>query len=258
MILNDGRCFFFGNEKDVVFNIDKITKNHLNQMAIQRNEIYKLEEKLTEINYSTNSEVIKTNKEESYDKWCSLALIKRLSNFYCCLSLRSKLNHMGLDYCKIEENNDIALTEKEYLDIYAGFDQPKFEHKIQEYNGKRIIEYTLDFPESRRRNMAIHEHLRWNSYMITKGNIPSTIEQIKTEQIKGKYSNGKNDEVRRHGNLTTFEGLLKYRKIIAERENCEEEQTDVIKYDYQLLDDAYWLLTSNGYKIFRLLNKNSE
>ena len=263
LILNDERCFFFGNEKEVVFNIDKITKNHLNQMAIQRHEIYALERKFAEENYSINNEIIKNNKEESYNKWCSQALIKRLSNFYCCLSLRSKLNLMGLDYCKNDENNDNALSEEEYLHKYAGFDQPKFEHKIQEYNGKKIIEYSLDFPESRRRNMAIHEHLRWNSYMITKGTIPSTKEQIKTEKINGVYSNGKNDEVRRHGNLTTFDGLLEYRKIIALRENqnkqIDEQElkkneigADVIKYDYQLLDDAHWLLSSNGYKIIRL------
>ena len=266
LILNDERCFFFGNEKEVVFNIDKITKNHLNQMAIQRHEIYALERKFAEENYSINNEIIKNNKEESYNKWCSQALIKRLSNFYCCLSLRSKLNLMGLDYCKNDENNDNALSEEEYLHKYAGFDQPKFEHKIQEYNGKKIIEYSLDFPESRRRNMAIHEHLRWNSYMITKGTIPSTKEQIKTEKINGVYSNGKNDEVRRHGNLTTFDGLLEYRKIIALRENqnkqIDEQElkkneigADVIKYDYQLLDDAHWLLSSNGYKIISLNNK---
>ena len=69
--------------------------------------------------------------------------------------------------------------------------------------------------------------------------------------------------------MTTFEGLIEFRKILELREfkNKQideqelkkiEEQKDVIKYDYQLLDDAYWLLTSNGYKIIRLLNKNSE
>ena len=39
--------------------------------------------------------------------------------------------------------------------------------------------------------------------------------------------------------LSTIEGFLL-------------EKADVIKYDYQLLDDAYWLLNSNGYKIIRL------
>lgn len=271
LILNDERCFFFGNEKEVVFNIDKITKNHLNQMAIQRNEIYDLERELTKKGYIINNEDIKNIKEKSYDDWCKDSQIRRLSNFYCCLSLRSKLNLMGLDYCKNNENNDIKpLTEEAYLDIYAGFDKPNFEHEIKEYDRKKIIKYTLDFPESRRRNMAIHEHLRWNSYQITKGIIPSTKEQIISEIIfdekkqKNKNSNGQNYNLRRHGNLTTFDGLLEYRKIIVLRETQNkqinqqelkkiEEENDVIKYDYQLLDDAYWLLSSNGYKIIRLV-----
>ena len=259
LLLNDDKCFFFGYEEDVVYNIDKITKSHLTQMAIMRNEIYSLEYLLTKNNYTMNNTLLNDNKEEAYASWYKSSQIQRLSNFYCCLSLRSKLNLMGLDYCKLDENIEKkALTEKEYLEIYAGIDIPVSEKNIKEYNGKKIIEYTLDFQQSRRKNMAIHEHLRWNSYMITKGSIPSSIKQIKSERINKKYSNGKNLEVRRHGNLTTFEGLIEFRKIVAERDNCNEEQTDVIKYDYQLLDDAYWLLTSNGYKIFRLLNKNSE
>ena len=259
LILNDEKCFFFGNEREVVYNIKKITNNHINKMAIMRNEIYAIETNLTNNNYSITDSIIKEIKETKYKDWLEDSQTQRLSNFYGCLSLKSKLNLMGLDYCKIDENNEIALSEEEYLSIYAGTDKPNFVYTINEYNGKKIIKYTLDFPESRRRNMAIHEHLRWNSYMITKGTIPATREQIKSELIfdkkkqKNKFSNGKNFDVRRHGNLTTFEGLIEFRKIIADRDNCNEEQTDVIKYDYQLLDEAYWLLSSNGYKIIRLI-----
>ena len=92
--------------------------------------------------------------------------------------------------------------------------------------------------------------------MISKGIIPSSREQIATEKIIGKdgrerFTNGKNYAVRRHGNLTTFDGLVEFRKIVAARDNCSEEEKDVIKYDYQLLDDAYWLLHKNGYKIVK-------
>ena len=66
-----------------------------------------------------------------------------------------------------------------------------------------------------------------------------------------KFSNGKNYALRRHGNLTTFDGLVEFRKMLAERDNAAEADYDVIKYDYQLLDDAYWLLTQSGYIIFK-------
>ena len=82
-----------------------------------------------------------------------------------------------------------------------------------------------------------------------------TICQILNEKIvvKGKLknSNGKNYAVRRHGNLTTFDGLVKFRQMISSRDGSSELENDVIKYDYQLLDDAYWLLSKNGYKIIK-------
>ena len=128
--------------------------------------------------------------------------------------------------------------------------------------GKPIVRYDLDFKSSRRKNMAIHEHLRWNSYMISKGTIPATKSQIleETTVVDGKvrYTDGKNYAVRRHGNLTTYDGLVEFRQMTARRDLVDgedlatlEEKKDVIRYDYQLLDDAYWLLTETGQKIIK-------
>ena len=222
-----------------------------------RNEIYRLEYKLTKNNYTINNDIIEENKEESYDKWNAYSQIKRESNFYCCLSLKSKLNLMGLDYCKINDPDYEGISEQEYLKIYAGNDKPESIYEVEECNGKNIIKYSINFPQSRRRNMALHEHLRWNSHYITEGYIPASKEQIKNEKISGEFTDGQNCKVRKHGCLTTFEGLKEFREIIALRKNNtiiedELEKADVIKYDYQLLDDAYWLLNSNGYKIIRL------
>ena len=66
-----------------------------------------------------------------------------------------------------------------------------------------------------------------------------------------KHSNGRNYSVRRHGNLTTFDGLVEYRRMLTARDGNSEEENDVIKYDYQLLDDAYWLLSKNGFNIIK-------
>ena len=83
--------------------------------------------------------------------------------------------------------------------------------------------------------------------------VPATKRQILEEQVekdgKARYTNGKNYEEHRHGNLTTFEGLIEFRKMVAKRDGCDEGDKDVIKYDYQLLDDAYWLVTKCGCKI---------
>jgi hypothetical protein len=80
--------------------------------------------------------------------------------------------------------------------------------------------------------------------------IPATIDQILNElQLSGKYTNGKNYELRRHGNLTTFAGLFDFRNMVAKRDGVSPAKKDVIKYDYQLMDEAWWFLAENGYKI---------
>ena len=143
------------------------------------------------------------------------------------------------------------------MDIYAGDDKPVYSDYSVIVNGKKIIKYTLEFNKSRRRNMSIHEHQRWNSFMISRGIVPATRDQILNETAedpktgKIEYTNGKNYALRRHGNITTFDGLVEFRRMRSLRDELSELETDVIKYDYQLLDDAYWLLSSNGFKIIR-------
>lgn len=80
--------------------------------------------------------------------------------------------------------------------------------------------------------------------MITCGFIPSTKKQIEEGSIK-------NFDERRHGNITTLEGLIEFRKMEVKRRNCSEIEADVIKYDYQLMDDLVWMLDKSGYKIIK-------
>lgn len=253
-------CYFIGNEDEVVYNIEQITSDHIFKMAQMRNEVYDLEYTITSTpNIVVDEKCIQKNHYMANRNWyMKKSQQERDSSLFCCLSLRSKLNLMGLDYCKITDESE-GLTEEEYLSIYAGADLPDTTKYNVTANGKKIVNYTLDFKSSRRKNMAIHEHQRWNSFMISKGFIPSSIKQILTEKIvdnegKERFTNGKNYSIRRHGNLTTFEGLVQFREILATRDNRPEEEKDVIKYDYQLLDDAYWLLKSNGYKIIKKID----
>ena len=54
---------------------------------------------------------------------------------------------------------------------------------------------------------------------------------------------------RKHRNITTYDGLIRFKEIMAKANNTEEKREDVIKYDYQIMDDLCWLLKDNGYKI---------
>lgn len=273
-------CVIFGNENKVVYNMNSIASDHLEKMAQMRNFVYDLEysikEKIKELEqkqektgaekanslYLSQTEIDKI-KKESYKNWYLKKLeYDRESSVYCILSIRSKLNLIGLDCCLKEENDKKALTEAEYLNIYAQGDLPKY-YKECNADGKPIVKYPLCFKNSLRLKLAMHEHLRWNAFMISKGFIPASKKQILEEKnASNKHTNGKNISLRRHGNLTTLEGLKEYRNMITDREmNLPQNKeisayqllrgNDVIKYDYQIMDDAHWFLTRNGYKIIR-------
>lgn len=255
----DEHCYIVANEDESVYNIERILADNLSNMAQLRDIAYEIEYELVHNNTPPSNERIAEIKETAHRNWhMRKTQLDRESCVYCCLSLRTRLNLIGLDYCSIEDSRK-PISEQEYLRIYALDDMPNFSCYNMSADGKRIIHYPLDYKESLRRNLAIQEHLRWNSFMISKGIVPASRDQILTEiNSSGKYTNGKNVNLRRHGCLTTFGGLLEYRKIIANRDFIPNEtmqraeaRKDVIKYDYQLMDDAFWLLTKSGYKIIR-------
>lgn len=254
-VFREKNVFYIGNENDCVYNIERITKDKFFKMAQMRNEIYDLEYKIkNQEGFVLNESSIEENKKSANKNWFTEKnQLERESSLYGCLSLQSKLNLMGLEYCERNDAGLPVLDEKAYIKKYAENDLSDESFYDLNVQGKRVVKYTLNFPESKRTNLAILEHYRWNSFMLSKGMVPASKEQILHEMVekngKSKHSNGKNYRLRRHGNLTTFEGLVEFRKMLAERDKGDEADYDVIKYDYQLLDDAYWLLSQNGYKI---------
>ncbi len=248
-------CFMIGDEQNVVYNIDKITNDKLNKMARARNRIYALES-----NYFSKAIALKSDNEKTPEqiikdadhKWfVKLTQLERDSNVYGVLSLRSKLHLLGLDYVdKNDVVNATKISEKDFDEIYSCSEISYYPNHF--VDGKKIVKATIDYTDSKRGILALQEHYRWNSYMISRGIIPATRKEIQQEKNKdGSYSNGKNYVLRRHGNITTADGLVEFRKKIAERDNCSESDADVIKYDFQLLDDAFWLLDKQGYAIIK-------
>jgi len=265
-IFREENVYYIGNESECAYNIEAITNDKIFKMAQMRNEIYDLEYKLThKKDFEVSDFAVLDNKENANKDWYIVKCqLERESNVYGCLSLQSKLNMMGLEYCKVDANDKPALLEEDYIKYYAVNDLPDYytakelpdvKTYTDKFAGKKVVKYTLNFRESRRKNFAVLEHYRWNSFMLSKGVVPSTKEQIRNETfVKNgelRHTNGKNYRLRRHGNLTTFEGLVEFRKMVAKREDKDETEFDVIKYDYQLLDDAYWFLSQNGFKIVR-------
>lgn len=259
-------CHYIGNEKDIIFNINNIINDKFYNMALMRDEVYGIEYKIKEegLKLITNN-VLNENHKSVRHKWhIKKTQIERESNLYGCLSIRSKLNLLGFDCLPKEEvlnnpNKYEVISEEEYMKVYAHKDILNVldcdfsidENTINPLEGKKIYDYPLVFLETKRKNLAVLEHQRWNSFMISKGMIPSSIKEIESLNEKGQCTKGKNYTFRRHGNITTFDGLITFRKIVSKINKDDERKNDVICYDYQILDDAYWLLTKNGYLIVR-------
>lgn len=256
-MVEEERCYFIGNDEDAVYNIDNIILDKIQLMARRRNEVYDLEYEIGARGLTNPDEsFIRKCKDISEKKWHMKSHFERDSSLYSCLSLRLKLNLLGLDYVDANSEGE-GISYGEYIEIYAGSDAPDVDKQALSVDGKPKVCYTLDFPKSKRRNLAVHEHQRWNSFMLSRGMIPATLDEIRNETVtlpsgRVKFTNGKSYKTRKHGNLTTFDGLVTFRKIIAQRDKKSELDADVIKYDYQLLDEAYWLITASGYKIVKI------
>lgn len=220
----------FGNEAETVYNVDKITNETNEMMAKDRHVCYALEY----CNSSDEKEAIKKATDEWYGV---MQQTQREANIYACLSIKPKLQLLGYDLTK--NGNDDA---DKFVADYTRDDAITYLDK--EIKGKKVVAYDANFKNGTVRNAyARQEHQRWNAYEICAGVIPASIEEIKT-QSKQQLIN-----VRKHRNITTFEGLLAYRKLMAQQTGKSESDLDVIKYDYQLMDDVVWLVKRHGFNI---------
>ena len=232
----------FGNESHEIFSVDQILHNERMIMAKQRNLIYQMDGMDSELEKgSITEEDAKIHAD--YD-WYRMKADRRLSNTYAILSLRFRLQLIGMDYTKQAPRGREIRTEKEYMDIYARGDDLQVQGRT--FRGRPLVKYRYDETADDfrkgilRKNMAVQEHYRWNAYMISRGYLPAAM----NSPVQRDY------ERRTHCNLATFEGLFRYRDGM---EYCgrDPEDSDVIHYDYQLLDGAWELLHEAGYHLIR-------
>lgn len=226
-----GRYKTFGNEIETVYNIDKITNEKNEMMAKDRHICYALE--------CCDSADEKETIQKANDEWYGvMQQTQREANVYACLSIKTKLQLLGYDLTKDGKDDS-----NEFMQEYTCLDPITYKNKV--VKGKRVVSYgDCNFRENTIRNIyARQEHQRWNAHEICSGVIPATIAEIKTKSKQQLI------ELRKHRNITTYEGLFKYRKMMAEQTGKPESDYDVIKYDYQLMDDIVWLVKRHGYNI---------
>lgn len=241
----------FGNEEEQVYQYQKIKRDTLEELGIQRNLMYAIE---TDRKEGRDTPISDLQICSEYDWYVKFDNNMRLSNMYGILSLRMKLQLLGLDFTdgeKPEEAGDTLNSNGDYFRIYADRDRVlstgmhlkgDIEKDVYSYEALPKEE---EFEEgSARNNLAAQEHCRWNAFMISQGFVPQTRELALQKK-------GKNYLTRKHVNLSTFRGLFDYRKAMAQATGNDEVKYDVIRYDYQIMDDAWWFLHAKGYTVYK-------
>lgn len=226
----------FSNEAETVYKFNKIVSDKTEAMAKDRHLCYELGNMKED---EDEHDVLK----KANDKWYFWQQVQREANIFACLSIRLKLQLMGFDLADMQGNESSMFEE--YMQKYCSGDVIRYsgktvrDKKIVDYGDCEFIRGTL------RNNLAVQEHQRWIAYQICCGYIPATLDEImacdKETLIK----------LRKHRNITTYEGLLQYRALMAKANGISEAEADVVKYDYQLMDDLCWLLKRNGYGMIK-------
>lgn len=213
---DDSSIILFGATESV-YDLSAIANHEIREMAFSKSFVYARK----------NGRDEKEARRKAVSEWMDMGFDQRMSNFYCCLNLRTKLNLLGFDYVKKTKGDDVGALE-EFQKRYYGADA----------DDNKSIDQDLYRDGSVRTLLAIQEHQRWNANYICAGIIPST----KSEIIAGVGKDMKHRLV--HENLTTFDGLEKY---------CALTGKEVRKYDYRIMDYVGDILSDAGYKIVRKL-----
>ena len=212
----------FGSEEQVIFNVQGIVNEKIEEMAMASHITYMKDD------YSDKSE--NEIMQIAIQKWYGYTQAQRDANIYACLALRTKLQLIGYDY--IEKQSAQTDSSEEFKKVYNNTDEIGSGETLRDY-------------------FAIQEHQRWNANMICNGIVPSSVNEIKTD------SKGKRMDLRRHGNLTDFQGLIRFKEIVSDAYGISQDEANVIRYDYRLMDNAHWLLDKSGFKIIKKQNISS-
>ncbi len=226
----------FGSNRDIVYNAQNILNEKIREMAKLRHLFYTAENLKKKGKNLVEEDVERLARKKWYEQF---EPCQRESNTYVCLSLRMKLQLMGYDYAK--EGKDCSAEFEAKYEINDKRTPSEFE-----INGKRMWNYSNSEQnrDSLRWTYAVQEHQRWCANMICNGIIPCNKKES-TQETKELLKK------RLHGNITTMSGLVDYRELVAKVKGDSTEKIDVIRYDYQIMDDVVWLLHKFGYSIIK-------
>ena len=232
--VNEEKLTYYGSTKTILSH-NVIVNDELSIIARTVNKMY-YQEKLIEYKEKENYNALV--ERQANESWINQSYFSMYSNIYSALSLRIKLNLLGLDY--------VADGKKENLELIS-----------QRYNeGLQKESY---FIRSKRNALLAHEHARWNAYHLLNEFMPLKKDDITYVVKDGKVKfTIKDMEAKKHACLISFKGLDKLSIYLANQasklldKELSKEDYDYYIYDEALIRSAKGLLEELGYSVKEL------
>ncbi len=191
----------FGAEKNI-YTHDVIVNESLTHLAKGINKEYLVESLGADANKYTPEEIDRQNEIA----WHGMSYFNIYSNVYLANNLRLKLNLLGIDYIRDGKAQNIDLVNKMY----------------GEYDEKEKL-YENYFAVNKRNALLAQEHFRWNAYHLMLGYLPMKKSRIIVEKASHDSDRIKkvikNNSLKKHACLTTFNGLDKLSEFLASKSN---------------------------------------
>lgn len=231
---DDGVTTYYGN-LSTVYTHDIIVNDALSLLARKLNELYTAQSMADQ---KARADFAKLVQQKAEETWKNFDYFTLFSNIYSAVSLRLKLQLLGLDYVK----NGRA----EGLDLIA-----------RRYPQKAEYDYEAYAERSVRNALLAQEHARWNAYHLLQEYLP-----LRKADITVKSSeNGKvrfvikHTDAKKHACLTTFRGLDDLSCYLAEKatelsgRRHTAREYDYYQYDEMLLSSAQELLKTLSFSV---------
>ena len=232
--VDDVKLTYYGSNAKILTH-DVIVNESLSIMGKTVNKMYfkqQMQDEKDKPNYLSLVE------EKANSSWKKQSYFTMYSNIYSALSLRVKLNLLGLDYVNDGNKNNLDLIKEKY-----GKDHEK--------------DYESYFKLTKRNALIAQEHARWNAYHLVNEFMPLKKEEIsvsKIEEDKVSFKT-KNMQLKKHACLVSYEGLDKLSSYLAEKatkslgKDVSKEQYDLYVYDCALIESSEELLSELGCSI---------
>lgn len=170
--------------------------------------------------------------------WEALDVQERDSLLYEAISIRFKLNLMGLELGKAKKG--LSKTEF-YRRLDPMMDKSTTEAQLRAKNDADLKVYKDG--RKKRALLAQQEQLRWSAYSLIQGWMPMTIEEIKeTKEIKDPID-------KEDARLTTYEGLFQLHTLLNEQCGYDFQEADQIYTLFHTMDYLYEILKDTPFVV---------